>query len=115
MIPTVKESLFAFPMFAVQLQVAIAVFVSAGETKASDAVQSVVFGRVPRSTNVTVALRMSPKLISPAASGVAVMSWIVALRTTFAVSLVGEDVQAKVVPVYVARASSWVTVMLTSV
>ncbi len=98
-------------MLAVQSHVTMPVLGSLASIKTGtrSAVQRVALD-CP-STNVTLALRMSPASASKSGSPVtAVMSWIVARSVTVAVVAVAEPVDANCCPTYVARASSCVTV-----
>ena len=83
-------------MPTVIVQVAVAVLVLSPFVTAKDAVQSGSF--VSRSTNVTVAFRMSPEVVSPAASGVTETSCTVVARVTIATETVGEEVDTNVEP-----------------
>src|SRR5713226_594491 len=102
--PMVNDCELCEPMFAVQLQVAVPVVVSPAAMRPTRAAQRKA--PVSRFMNITAALRISPGSVSPAASGVTLMSWTVALKATIAVLEVAPEVEEKRTPVYVRRASS---------
>ena len=101
----------------VVLQVAVPVLMSPEFTKPTGRLlQPVNAVLVSRLMKVTLALRMSPALPSYAGSAVtAVMSRIVAESVTFALVLDANDVQNRLLPVYVGRASSFATTIVNEV